>query len=157
MISNPTKQIHLNYGVPYVKERLLKMKDFTLGGGADIKVTEGTYNDALNIFTFKTKARIYGIASAGLQGTVTLTPAGDNQCDLHIEMGRVFGAIDDEYEAQDCQEQLLEFLTTLSTLLTRTTESLNTIKVQESTGSASGSTVGIVLVAIIIFITLLAL
>lgn len=37
MISNPTKQIHLNYGVSYVRERLLKMKDFTLGGGQTLR------------------------------------------------------------------------------------------------------------------------
>ena len=116
MIPNPSRTITISKPVAYVMERLKHIGAWT-GNDTGITIVQANIDTTLNTYQFKSKANIFGFADMGNNGFVTVTPVNDASCTLSIEMGKNFGSISDQYEAQDCMSQINAFLNVLSSVL----------------------------------------
>ena len=116
MITNPVKSVVINKSIEFLMNRL-----FYIGGwsGTDkgIKIVEASLDKNLNTYNFKSQANIVGLFSLGNYGIVTLEPNGENVTKLTIEMGKNYGCITDDMDAQDLNMQIQAFLSLLSSLI----------------------------------------
>ena len=116
MIPNPNRTITIAKPVAYVMERLKHIGAWT-GNDTGIRIIQASIDTTLNTYKFISEANIRGIVDMGNNGFVTVTPVGDASCTVTVEIGKNFGCISDQYEAQDCMSQLNAFLSVLSSVL----------------------------------------
>ena len=115
MIPNPSKTITINKSSQFIMNRLHHIGAWS-GNDTGITITEASIDKNLNMYKFKSKG-LLGSLEFGNYGTVIVTPNGEESCTLTIEMGKNFGCIDDQYEANDCNNQISSFLSILSFLI----------------------------------------
>jgi hypothetical protein len=114
MVNNPKRELTLNYSIAHVMKRLQHIGGWS-GANRGITITKASINSILNTYEFQAIA--FGF-DFGNKGVVILQPCEkENQCKLSIEIGRVYGAIDNEPEMQLCLNQITNFLNLLSSLL----------------------------------------
>ncbi len=158
MITNPSKKVVVNANIEHVKKALSKMKDFCADGSNTIVITSGTYNDVMNVFNFMSKGQITGIIDLGMIGSATLVAVDEAHTEITVEIGKAMGSIDDQFEAQDCNNQVTQFITALGKLIAFTDEQLDAIEVNDKPQtSISGSAIGIavaIIIALGIFLVL---
>ena len=116
MIPNPSRTITIAKPVAYVMERLKHIGAWT-GNNTGITIVQATIDPTLNTYKFRSEANISGIVDMGNNGFVSVTPVSDASCTVTVEIGKNFGCISDQYEAQDCMSQLNAFLGVLSSVL----------------------------------------
>lgn len=136
MIPNPTRKVTLNKPVAYIMNRLKWLGGWS-GNDTGITITNATIDYNLNSYSFKSKANIFGIIDMGNYGNVTVNPVGDSSCELTIEMGKNYGCISDQYEAQDCNSQITSFLNILSRLIGMPDEEISKLPTQNTQVDAS--------------------
>lgn len=119
MIQNPTKKITINKSVDYVMTRLQHLGAWT-GKQMGITIVEAHIDKNFNTYSFKSKAIVTdSLVDMGNFGNVSLNPIGSDKCELTIEMGKNFGCISNQFEAQDCNSQISAFLNILSSLINK--------------------------------------
>lgn len=151
MIPNPSRKVVVNSNIEHVKTALNKMKDFCSDGSNTIVIATGSYNGTLNTYNFMSRGQITGIIDMGMNGTATVVKVDENNTEITVEIGKAVGSISDQFEAQDCTNQINQFFIALSKLLDMTDEQINSIEVcNEPKSSISASAIGIVIAALII-------
>lgn len=113
MISNPKRTVTINKPAKYVMDRLKVLGGWT-GSHAGITISQANIDYNMNYYTFTCDGFV---TSFGNQGNAQVMPVNDNSCTVTVEIGRSFGCIDDQWEAQLCSNQIDAFFKILSSLI----------------------------------------
>lgn len=150
MINNPKRTLTINKPVKYVMDRLKAIGAWT-GAHAGITIAQANINYDMNYYDFTCDGFFTGI---GNKGNVQVSPVNDEQCSLTIEIGRNFGCIDDQWEAQLCSNQIDAFIKLLSELLSKSDNELTPTQEQIMAMQTDGATgnMGTILIGAAAFI-----
>ena len=135
MIANPHRTVTINKPLGDIMLRLAYIEAWT-NKNTGIEIADAHIDCNLNCYTFHSKSNISGIADFGNVGNVCVEPISDNMCKLSIEIGKNYGHITDQFEAQDCTTQITYFLTVLSALIDMTEEQLKNFPKKTSKSSS---------------------
>lgn len=113
MINNPKRTVTINKPAKYVMDRLKVLGAWT-GSHVGITISQASIDYNINSYEFTCDGFFTGF---GNKGNVQVMPVNDNACTVTIEIGRTFGCIDDQWEAQLCNDQINSFVNLLSTLV----------------------------------------
>ena len=154
MINNPKRTVTINKPVNYVMDRLKVLGGWT-GSHAGITISQANIDYNMNYYTFTCDGFF---TSFGNQGNVQVMPVNDNACTVTIEIGRSFGCIDDQWEAQLCSNQIDSFMNILSSLIGMNDEDITKfptqeqIQAQEEANGGNGGAVVLGVLAVIGFL-----
>ena len=154
MINNPKRTIVLNKSADFIFTRLQYIGAWS-GDEKGITIVQANLDKNLNLYNFMSKANISGIVDFGNKGSVTVIPKSDDSCELTIEIGKNYGCISDQYEAQDCENQVDAFLRLLSETINMSDEELKNFPKDEGKNKKKKSKLWYWVIGIILFFTFL--
>ena len=137
MISNPQKSITINKSLPFIMTRLKHLGGWS-GGDTGITITQAQIDYNLNRYTFMCQG--FGF---GNNGSVQVEEIDSEKCKVTIEIGRNYGCIDDQYEANEANQQIEAFLGILSMLIGMDESNLSNYPKEEKKKSHIGRTIAI--------------
>ena len=154
MINNPKRTVTINKPVKYVMDRLKVLGAWT-GSHAGITISQANIDYNMNYYTFTCDGFF---TSFGNQGNVQVMPVNDNACTVTVEIGRSFGCIDDQWEAQLCSNQIDSFMNILSSLIGMNDEDITkfpTPEEHEQLEAQSGGNGGAAVLGVLAFVAVL--
>lgn len=127
MISNPKRSITVEMGIDALKKRIKNL--YKVYKSIDISYSENKEDDFTNTFQYKIKD---GGLSFGTMAIISLKREDNEFTTINVEMQRIIGSYDTDYEVSDANAQMTAIFTALSLLSKKTDDELETMVINEN-------------------------